>query len=130
MLPSVGDDWLAARSWVRAQLGELLGVPGFDFTDLGGARAAIDARSVQVARGEAPQTGGNGLEVAMSQAIYRMDSTVRRAEALQAHPLTVGPRAAMHPRDMAAAGVADGGMARFATADGTATLPVRSSRTP
>ena len=29
MLPSVGDDWLAARSWVRAQLGELLGVePG------------------------------------------------------------------------------------------------------
>lgn len=66
----------------------------------------------------------NGLELAVSQAIYLGDATVRRAAALQAHPLSIGPRAVLNPVDASAAGLADGAMAKLATVAGTATLPV------
>ena len=49
---------------------------------------------------------------------------MRRAAALQAHPLNAGPRAALNPADASALGIADGAMATFATGVGTATLQV------
>ena len=115
----------ARPGWrVLRALGEMLDAPGFGFTDLDGLRAGIAVKEVQVAAGERPGQGGNGLELAVSQAIYRGDATVRRAAALQTHPLSIGPRAVLHPADASAAGVAEGAMARFATDAGTATLPV------
>ena len=62
--------------------------------------------------------------MAVSQAIYRVDGLVRRAQALQAHPLNVGPRVSLHPDDAGAAGLSDGAMAKVAGAAGTATLQV------
>jgi NADH-quinone oxidoreductase subunit G len=59
-----------------------------------------------------------------SQAIYRGDAVLRRAAALQAHPLTTGARITMHPQDAGAAGLAAGDVAKVANGNGTATLPV------
>ena len=115
----------ARAGWrvLRALAGEL-GIPGFDFTDFAGLRAGLARREVAVAASAAADATGEGLELAVSEAIYRVDAVTRRAAALQAHPLTVGPRVGLHPSDAAAAGVADGAMAKLSNAAGTATLQV------
>ena len=113
----------ARPGWrVLRALATELAVPGFEFTDIAGLRAGVARKSVQVARGSAPAATGNGLEVAVSPAIYRVDAVTRRADALQAHPLNVGPRVVLNPADASAAGLVDGAMARLATASGSATL--------
>ncbi|MEO6263726.1 MAG: NADH-quinone oxidoreductase subunit NuoG [Luteimonas sp.] len=112
---------------VLRALGGELGAAGFEFTDLAGLRAAITPRSVDVAKGNVPQAGGSGLEVAASQAIYRSDAVVRRAAALQAHPLTLGARIVLHPQDAQAAGLAADAVAKVGNNSGTATLPVAIS---
>ncbi|MGN6512495.1 MAG: NADH-quinone oxidoreductase subunit NuoG [Lysobacteraceae bacterium] len=118
----------ARPGWrVLRALGGLLQAPGFEFFDIDGLRAGLAPRDVAVARGQAPSLAGNGLELVASQAIYRVDAVVRRASALQAHPLTVGPRIVLHPRDAQAAGLAAGVVAKVAGAAGTATLPVALS---
>ena len=109
---------------VLRALGEGLGIAGFDFTDLAGLRAGLAPRMVEAAASAAPAATGEGLELAVSDAIYRVDAVTRRAAALQAHPLTVGPRVALHPQDAAAANLAGGAMARLSNAAGTATLQV------
>ena len=111
-------------------LGADLGVAGFDFTDYAGMRAGLSERSVTVAKGAVPhhaQAHGAGLEIVASQAIYRTDGTVRRAAALQAHPLTLGARIVLHPVDGGEAGVHPDGVAKVVNATGTATLPVATS---
>ncbi len=115
----------ARAGWrVLRALGGLLEAPGFEFTDLAGLRDTLARRAWDGARGAtAAAAPGEGLEVVASQAIYRVDAVVRRAAALQAHPLTVGARLALHPDDARAAGIADGAMARVAIAEGKATLP-------
>ena len=123
----------ARPGWrVLRALGALLQAPGFEFTDLDGLRASIrdqgpGARD-QAKAGSSltadPRPLSSGLELAVSQAIYRSDATVRRAAALQAHPLNAGPRAVLNPADASALGIADGAMAKFATGVGTATLQV------
>jgi NADH-quinone oxidoreductase subunit G len=121
----------ARPGWrVLRALGGDLGLPGFGFTHFDELRAGMAPRTVDVAKGTAPahaQAHGAGLEVVASQAIYRTDGTVRRAEALQAHPLTLGARVVLHPEDAGAAGVHADGVAKIATAAGTATLPVATS---
>ncbi|WP_147652420.1 NADH-quinone oxidoreductase subunit NuoG [Vulcaniibacterium gelatinicum] len=118
----------ARAGWrVLRALGAELGLPGFDFADFDGARAALAERMVRVAASAAPAAAGAGLEVAASQAIYRSDAVVRRAAALQAHPLTVGPRLVLHPDDAARLGLRAGAMAKAANAAGTAALPVEVS---
>lgn len=113
----------ARPGWrVLRALGAALDAPGFAFTDLAGAQIA--PRQVAVAASAAPAAAGEGLELAVSPAIYRVDATVRRAAALQAHPLNVGPRVVLHPADAAAAGLAEGAMAKLDNGVGTATLPV------
>lgn len=124
----------ARQGWtvLRALAGEL-GLPGFEFTDLAGLRAGLVARTPSLPRaGDAPVAAaaagtGDGLELAVSQAIYRVDGLVRRAQALQAHPLNVGPRVTLHPDDARAAGLATGAMAKVSTGAGTATLQVHLS---
>ncbi|MCD9007233.1 NADH-quinone oxidoreductase subunit NuoG [Luteimonas sp. XNQY3] len=115
----------ARAGWrVLRALGGALEAPGFEFTDLAGLRAGLQGRAVSVAASAAPVVDGDGFELAVSQAIYRVDGLTRRAAALQSHPLTVGPRIVLHPDDAAASHVADGGMAKVANAVGTATLQV------
>ncbi len=120
----------ARPGWrVLRALGAALSADGFDFTDLAGLRAGLAPRHVavaaspaQVATGEAAT--GEGLELAVSQAIYRVDGVTRRAAALQSHPLNAGPRLVLHPDDAAAASLAEGAMAKVDNGLGTATLQV------
>lgn len=115
----------ARAGWrVLRALGGELGVAGFEFTDLAGLRAGLQQQTVDVARSNAPVVDGDGLELAVSQAIYRVDGLTRRAAALQSHPLTLGPRVVLHPDDARTYGVADGAMAKVSNAVGTATLQV------
>ena len=115
----------ARAGWrVLRALGGELGVAGFEFTDLAGLRAGLQQQTVSVARSNAPVVDGDGLELAVSQAIYRVDGLTRRAAALQSHPLTLGPRVVLHPDDARTQGIADGAMAKVSNAVGTATLQV------
>ncbi len=115
----------ARAGWsVLRALGGEMGLAGFDFTDFAGLRAGLASREVVTAKPAAPTATGGGLELAVSDAIYRVDAVTRRAAALQAHPLTVGPRVALHPQDAAVASLADGAMAKLSNAAGTATLQV------
>ncbi|WP_299343059.1 NADH-quinone oxidoreductase subunit NuoG [uncultured Pseudoxanthomonas sp.] len=114
------DGWKVLRA-----LGGELQLAGFEFTDIAGARAAIaGTRAVAMAKSAAPDAAGQGLELAVTAAIYRTDGTVRRAEALQAHPLNVGDRIVLNPADARAAGVAEGQVAKVGNGIGTASLPV------
>ena len=118
----------ARPGWrVLRALGAELGAQGFEFTDLAGLRTGLAPRAVSVVASPA-QTGEGpaaaGFELAISPAIYRVDAVVRRAAALQAHPLNAGPRLALNPADAAAASLADGAMAKVDNGLGTATLQV------
>lgn len=117
----------AREGWrVLRALGGELQLAGFEFTDLAGARAAIGdgATVANIARSPAVAASGDGLQLAVSYAIYRTDGTVRRAKALQEHPLNVGARIVLNPADAQSAGVTGGQVAKVANGSGTATLPV------
>ena len=133
----------ARAGWrVLRALGGELGAQGFEFTDLTGLLASMDASSFprrrESSRLEADgrpvdsRLRGNdgdpdGLELVSSVGIYRSDAVIRRCAALQAHPLNRGPRIVLHPADARAAGLADGAMAKVTNGAGTATLPVEAS---
>ncbi|MGH8072513.1 MAG: molybdopterin-dependent oxidoreductase, partial [Lysobacter sp.] len=112
---------------VLRALGGELQADGFGFTDLAGLRASLAKREVAPMVGQPPRITADGLEVAASIAIYRSDAVVRRAAALQSHPLNRPPRAVLNPVDADALGLADGGTGKFDTGAGIATLPVSIS---
>ena len=116
----------AREGWkVLRALGGELQLGGFEFADAAGMRDAVaHPKAVSVATSAAPAAQGQGLELAVSAAIYRTDGTVRRAEALQAHPLNTGARIVLNPADAQAVGVADGQVAKVGNGIGTAALPV------
>ena len=115
----------ARPGWrVLRALGGELAAPGFEFTDLAGLRAGVATRDLAIKASAAPATTGEGIELAVSQAIYRVDGVTRRAAALQSHPLNAGPRIVLHPADAAAASLADGAMAKVDNGVGAATLQV------
>ncbi len=58
---------------------------------------------------DAPKSrDGTSFERIATTAIYRADSVLRRTPALQAHPLTRGPLAVLHPEDGLALGLGHG----------------------
>ena len=119
----------AREGWrVLRALGGELQLPGFDFIELADLRAALanqPASGPNLQSASKPTAGASeGLELTVTAAIYRTDGVVRRAEALQAHPLNVGARIVLHPTDAAAHGLSDGKVAKVRVADGTAALPV------
>jgi NADH-quinone oxidoreductase subunit G len=120
----------ARPGWrVLRALGETLGLAGFGFSDLSGLRAGV-APTVPVSgtRLSAPAANaGEGLERIASTAIYRADAVLRRAEALNAHPLTPGARIVLHPDDAFARGLVEGAIAKVSDGIGTAALPVALS---
>ncbi|MBS7457594.1 NADH-quinone oxidoreductase subunit NuoG [Coralloluteibacterium stylophorae] len=121
----------ARAGWrVLRALGGDLGAAGFGFTDLAGLRAQLAPTDVRCGEGRAeaaPAAGEGALERVATPAVYRADAVLRRAAALQAHPLTAGARAVLHPEEALARGLSEGGVARFADERGTATLPVATS---
>ncbi|MEJ7745825.1 MAG: NADH-quinone oxidoreductase subunit NuoG [Luteimonas sp.] len=121
----------ARPGWrVLRALGAELGAPGFEFTDFTGLRASIanleasNGKREPASKISRAATPSFGLDVVVSQAIYRTDGVVRRAQALQDHPLTLGPRITLHANDAKTAGLEDGAMAKVDNGAGTATLQV------
>jgi NADH-quinone oxidoreductase subunit G len=115
---------------VLRALADSLALPGFGFTDLASLRAALEPRAVAPSmRAAAPvaATRADALERVAPTAIYRADAVLRRATALNAHPLTTGPRVLLHPADAAARGLAEGAIAKLSDGTGTAALPVALS---
>ncbi|WP_145479911.1 NADH-quinone oxidoreductase subunit NuoG [Stenotrophomonas rhizophila] len=115
----------AREGWrVLRALGGELALAGFDFTDLAGLRASLAPVSVTVSSSAATPVAGDGLEVASTAAIYRTDAVVRRAQALQSHPLNNAPRIVLNADDAARLQLVEGQMAKVGTDAGKATLPV------
>ena len=115
----------AREGWrVLRALGGDLQLAGFGFTDLAGLRASLQPVTVKVAASAQPQPAGEGFEVASTPAIYRTDAVVRRAQALQSHPLNNDPRIVLNADDAARLQLTEGQMAKVGTAAGRATLSV------
>ncbi|HAU80557.1 MAG TPA: NADH dehydrogenase (quinone) subunit G [Stenotrophomonas sp.] len=115
----------AREGWrVLRALGGELSLAGFEFTDLAGLRASLAPVSVTVSSSAATPVAGEGLEVTSTAAIYRTDAVVRRAQALQSHPLNTAPRIVLNTADAARLQLAEGQMAKVGTDAGRATLPV------
>ncbi|MBP8081252.1 MAG: NADH-quinone oxidoreductase subunit G [Arenimonas sp.] len=119
----------ARSGWrVLRALIETLALPGFDFTDIAGLRAR--AKQVGMVSGDGlaskPQAPA-GLERIATAPIYRGDAVLRRAPALNAHPLTLGARAVLHPDDAKSHGLDEGAIAKISDGTGTAAMPVAIS---
>ena len=120
----------ARAGWrVLRALGGSLGLDGFDFTDLHGLRAGL-APQAPIAGTDLAEAGKAepGLERIASTPIYRGDAVLRRAAALNAHPLTHGARLVLHPEEALARGLSEGGMAKVGDGVGSAVLPVAVSQ--
>ncbi|WHZ20883.1 MAG: NADH-ubiquinone oxidoreductase chain G [Rhodanobacteraceae bacterium] len=117
----------ARPGWkVLRALGAALGIAGFDFVELADVHARIaDVVSkpvVQASRTLAPTPlpRREGLHRLATVGIYRTDVVVRRAKALQAHPLNRAPALRICAEDARALGLLEGAKADV---DGTV-LPV------
>ncbi|MGH8191588.1 MAG: NADH-quinone oxidoreductase subunit NuoG [Rhodanobacteraceae bacterium] len=109
----------ARPGWkVLRALGAALGIEGFEFTDIAEVRARIAAplsKPVAVGEGRASSAltrtrlpGGEGLYRLATVGIYRTDPVVRRAKALQKHPLNRAPALRICADDARALGLLDG----------------------
>ncbi len=119
----------ARAGWrVLRALGERMALSGFDFTELAQWRERMTSAPAASGRALAPRAAAvPGLECVATRAIYAMDAVLRRAEPLQAHPLTRGARVMLNPEDAAALGLETGAMARIDDGRGKAALPVETT---
>ena len=108
----------ARPGWkVLRALGAALGVAGFDFVELSDVRARIAddvAKPIACASRTltpAPLARGEGLHRVATVGIYRTDAVVRRAKALQAHPLNRAPALRVNADVARALGVLTGAKA-------------------
>ncbi|MEW9624808.1 NADH-quinone oxidoreductase subunit NuoG [Rhodanobacter geophilus] len=116
----------ARPGWkVLRALGGLMKFAGFEFDDLGGLRDGIVARGAAVRDALAARKPAAGLARIATWPIYRSDAVLRRATALNAHPLNRAPAARINADEAARLGLADGTQVRV----GDATLPVAIDRT-
>jgi NADH-quinone oxidoreductase subunit G len=113
----------ARAGWkILRAIGGDLGLEGFGFD-------AFAELAANVHSGEPPRVDtmagaaatGEGMTRIASMPIYRSDAVLRRATALNAHPLTRGAAARMHADDAARLGVTEGDSVRVAD---TTTLTV------
>ncbi|KFN44731.1 NADH-quinone oxidoreductase subunit NuoG [Arenimonas oryziterrae] len=123
----------ARPGWrVLKALADKLALSGFDFTDLAGLQSQLAPKMVASGDGLAAAVASQpGLERIVTTPIYRADAVLRRAAALNAHPLTTGARAVLNPEDALARGVSDGAIIKAGDGTGSASLPVVvSTRVP
>ena len=104
--------WKALRA-----LGARLELPGFGFTSLEELRAELAPSLAQQPAGGSglgtlPAQPGRGLQRIAAVPIYRGDAVLRRAVALQAHPLNPPARLWLHAEDALALGLAAGARAQ------------------
>ncbi|MDE2278724.1 MAG: NADH-quinone oxidoreductase subunit G [Xanthomonadaceae bacterium] len=116
----------ARPGWkVLRALGGLMQFTAFEFDDLAGLREGIAARAVPARHSLAARKPVAGLARIATWPIYRGDAVLRRATALNAHPLNRAPAVRINADEAARLGLADGAAVRV----GDATLPVAVDRT-
>ncbi|MDE3211245.1 MAG: NADH-quinone oxidoreductase subunit G [Pseudomonadota bacterium] len=93
---------------VLRALGGLLQLAGFEFDDIDGLRQGIAERAVAPRDGLSARAAAAGLTRLASWPIYRTDAVLRRATALNAHPLNRAAAARLNPRDAERLGLAGG----------------------
>ncbi|MDE1892941.1 MAG: NADH-quinone oxidoreductase subunit G [Xanthomonadaceae bacterium] len=93
---------------VLRALGGLLQLAGFEFDDIDGLRQGIAERAVAPRDGLSARAAAAGLTRLANWPIYRTDAVLRRATALNAHPLNRAAAARLNPRDAERLGLADG----------------------
>jgi NADH-quinone oxidoreductase subunit G len=128
----------ARPGWkVLRALGAALGVAGFDFTEIGEVRAAMKSavettstmpRSEKSARATTMDVPHGSFVRIATLPIYRGDAVLRRAPALQAHPLTGHCAIGLNPEDALALGLSEGGKAKVGGGNGDVELPVVITR--
>ena len=125
-LPARGE---VIEGWrVLRALGRKLGLDGFDLAELSDLAQPLQqalankAPSAAAPLGERPMLPSTGLTRVDTIPIYRGDAVLRRAKALNEHPLTRPPEAVMAPADAQAMQLADGDRVRVT---GGVVLPLR-----
>lgn len=98
---------------VLRALGGALQLPGFEFDDIAGLRGDISERAASPGSGLAERTSVAGLTRVATWPIYRGDAVLRRATALNAHPLNRAPALRLNPEEAARLGLAAGDKARL-----------------
>ena len=112
----------ARAGWkVLRALGGSLQLAGFEFDDIAGLREGIAERAVPARTGLAARPATAGLTRIATWPIYRSDAVLRRATALNAHPLNRAPAVRLNAAEAARQGLADGDQVRL----GESLLPVR-----
>jgi NADH-quinone oxidoreductase subunit G len=82
----------ARPGWkVLRALGSAMQLAGFEFDDLAGLRDGISKHAVPLRNGLAARASAGGLTRLATWPIYRSDAVLRRATALNAHPLNRAP---------------------------------------
>ena len=120
---------LAQSGWrVLRALYDQAALPTQAFTDIAGLRESLNTQRPASGSGLSEiAVSADGFERISTRPIYRVDAVTRRAEALQAHPLTLGARAVMHSNDAAKHGFSDGLMVKVGDGSGSAALPLALS---
>ncbi|WEN13509.1 NADH-quinone oxidoreductase subunit NuoG [Rhodanobacter sp. AS-Z3] len=99
---------------VLRALGGALQLAGFEFDDLAGLREGIARRAVAERSGLAARSSISGLSRLATWPIYRMDAVLRRATALNAHPLNRAPAVRLNADEAGRQGFAAGTTVRIA----------------
>ncbi|TAL88275.1 MAG: NADH-quinone oxidoreductase subunit G [Rhodanobacter sp.] len=104
----------ARPGWrVLRALGGALQLAGFEFDDLAGLREGIREPAMPAASGLATRTAVDGLTRIATWPIYRGDAVLRRATALNAHPLNRAPAVRLNADEAARMGLAAGDEVRL-----------------
>ncbi|MHB1056578.1 MAG: NADH-quinone oxidoreductase subunit NuoG [Rhodanobacter sp.] len=107
----------ARPGWkVLRALGGALQLAGFEFDDLGGLRDGIVDRAPTPRHELAVRKAADGLTRLATWPIYRGDAVLRRATALNAHPLNRAPAVRLNAQEAARQGLAAGDQVRVADA--------------
>lgn len=92
---------------VLRALGGVLQLASFEFDDIAGLREGISERPAAATEGLSSR-GSASLSRLATWPIYRSDAVVRRASALNAHPLNRAPAVRIHAEEAARQGLVDG----------------------
>jgi NADH-quinone oxidoreductase subunit G len=98
---------------VLRALGGGLQLTGFEFDDMAGLREGISERAMTTRNGLAARPATSGLTRLATWPIYRSDAVLRRATALNAHPLNRAPAVRLNAAEAQRLGIADGAQVRI-----------------
>jgi NADH-quinone oxidoreductase subunit G len=108
-----GSDVRAGWKVLRA-LGGQMKLPGFEFDDLAGLRAGITEQVAATKQELSARKSVQELSRLATWPIYRSDAVLRRASALQAHPLNRAPAVRVNAEEAQRQGLVEGGQVKLA----------------